>query len=188
MNQEQKDELFRKVSSDIAETLVRKNHDYGDSFHKVYEQFGDVSTYIRLSDKLGRLANLVKNVDMRVSDESIEDAYRDIAGYCILTLASRMRMEMEKIDYSVEYKEDAIDMRLLERPSGFNIIEAIENKYGIIPADDLPGKIDWVKANLSMVEVSSGYESNSDGESGVECNPIHCERNCHRCTTPGIMD
>lgn len=108
-DQEQKDEMFRKVASELAEVLVKKNHDYGDSFHKVYEKFGDISTYIRLSDKLGRLANLVKQVDMQV-DESIEDAYRDIAGYCILTLVSRMRMDMNTSG-SVHSKEELRIMR-----------------------------------------------------------------------------
>lgn len=51
MEQEQKDALYHKIANEIAETLSRKNHDYGDSFHDVYSKFGDISTFIRLSDK-----------------------------------------------------------------------------------------------------------------------------------------
>lgn len=76
---------------DIADILAKKNHDYGDSFHKVYEEFGDLSTYIRLSDKVGRLKTLMTH-EAQVQ-ESIEDVYRDIAGYAILTLLSIKRIQ-----------------------------------------------------------------------------------------------
>lgn len=91
--QDMKDRLFDYIAEEIADTLKRKNHDYGDSFHDVYEQFGDVSTYIRLSDKLGRLATLVKGIEEQVKDEPIEDVLKDMAGYCILTLASKERLK-----------------------------------------------------------------------------------------------
>lgn len=90
--QEDKDSLFHEISHQIAEILAKKNHDYGDSFHNVYKEFGDVSTYIRLQDKVGRLATLAKGTKGKV-DESLEDVYRDIAGYAILTLASKERLK-----------------------------------------------------------------------------------------------
>lgn len=91
MEQEQKDALYHKIANEIAETLSRKNHDYGDSFHEVYSKFGDISTFIRLSDKLNRYETLLTK-DAKVN-ESIEDVLRDIAGYCILTLVSKERLK-----------------------------------------------------------------------------------------------
>lgn len=86
---------FHKVASEIADTLVKKNHDYGDSFYDVYKRFGDISTFIRLSDKLGRMSTLINGTE-KVKDEPLEDVLRDIAGYCILTLESKQRLKQQE--------------------------------------------------------------------------------------------
>ena len=93
MTSELKPSLFHEVAQEIADTLARKNHDYGDSFQKVYKEFGDLSTFIRLSDKMGRMETLVKGIDPKVSNEPLEDVYKDIAGYCILTLVSKRQIK-----------------------------------------------------------------------------------------------
>lgn len=93
--QDYKDKLFHEIAKQIADTLARKNHDYGDSFHKVYSKFGDLSTFIRLQDKMGRLESLISGKDMKVKDEPLVDVYKDIAGYCILTLVSMYRLREE---------------------------------------------------------------------------------------------
>lgn len=48
----------------------RKNHDYGDSFSKQFEEYGLTSSVIRLEDKFLRLKQLSKN-KAQVKDESI---------------------------------------------------------------------------------------------------------------------
>ena len=96
MNQEEKDELFLKVATDVAETLARKNHDYGDSFHNVYAKHGDVSTFIRLTDKLGRYETSVLGKKLQVEDEDVIEVLLDIAGYAILTIASKERLTLEE--------------------------------------------------------------------------------------------
>lgn len=95
MKQETKDQLFIDVAIDVANTLIKKNHDYGDSFHKVYSSFGDLSTYMRLADKLGRMETLVSGKEVMVDNEPLEDVLRDIAGYCILTLVSKHRLKSQ---------------------------------------------------------------------------------------------
>lgn len=65
--------------------LEQKNHDYGNSFEKLFRQFGMLSTLIRLSDKLERLISLERNRSHRVDESTIDTLY-DLAGYCILTL------------------------------------------------------------------------------------------------------
>lgn len=95
MNQEEKDKLFKDVANHVADLVIKKNHDYGDSFHEVYEEFGDLSTLIRLTDKMKRLRNIVSGNEMLIAGESLDDVYEDIAGYCILTLSSITRLEEE---------------------------------------------------------------------------------------------
>lgn len=64
----------------IADTLVKKQSDYGPDNIKVFGQQGVV---IRLSDKINRLVNLTKG-DSIASNETIEDTFLDIAGYGII--------------------------------------------------------------------------------------------------------
>lgn len=78
----------------LADLLKRKNADYGDSFSERPYLLPKLSTassaYVRLSDKFHRLRTLLAltEQDRRVVEESIEDTLRDIAGYCVLLLAS----------------------------------------------------------------------------------------------------
>lgn len=82
------DSPFKKIALSIAETLEKKNHDYGDSFTKLYREFGDLSAVIRLTDKLERYKSLITS-EQKVNDESIEDTLMDLAGYAILTIIAR---------------------------------------------------------------------------------------------------
>lgn len=85
---------FLDIATSIAELLCKKNIDYGDSFHDAYKEFGDISVAIRLSDKINRLTTLVKNGEENARiNESIEDVLWDIAGYAILALSSKRRLQ-----------------------------------------------------------------------------------------------
>lgn len=81
----------REILDDIHETYLKKNHDYGDSFHDSVEEFGLVSAATRMSDKWNRFKNYVKGEKMQVSDESAKDTLLDLANYCIMTA-----MEIER--------------------------------------------------------------------------------------------
>lgn len=84
-------DLYRKIqeeTDDLAQLLIKKNTDYGDSFEKGLDEYGDLHLVWRLEDKLNRLKSLIKNKDHRVN-ESREDTIRDIAGYAVLRLAVR---------------------------------------------------------------------------------------------------
>ncbi|MCK4258062.1 MAG: DUF1599 domain-containing protein [Halanaerobiales bacterium] len=80
------DEIF----DNLRKTLLAKNHDYGNSFSHLYEEYGLISYIIRIDDKISRLKTLTSN-DNLVKDESIKDTLTDIAGYTILAL-----LELEK--------------------------------------------------------------------------------------------
>lgn len=69
----------------LAEILDKKNHDYGNSFDKLTDKYGDVAMSIRISDKLSRLQSLAKSGKNEVQ-ESIEDTLVDILGYLLLII------------------------------------------------------------------------------------------------------
>ncbi|MCM3387190.1 DUF1599 domain-containing protein [Ureibacillus chungkukjangi] len=76
---------IRSACSELAELLIRKNHDYGDSFSKQYEKYGLMSALIRMDDKMRRLETLQQAESEAQVDESIADSLKDLSGYAILT-------------------------------------------------------------------------------------------------------
>ena len=71
------------IITDLADTLIAKNHDYGNAFHDSVKEFDEGTTTLDV-DKYKRLKTLLDS-DAQV-DESIEDTLRDLAGYAILSL------------------------------------------------------------------------------------------------------
>lgn len=80
----------RMVCDELNKLYEKKNHDYGDSFHKSYEEFGLTMAAIRLDDKLNRFKTLIK-AESKVKDESIRDTLIDLANYSIMAV-----MELER--------------------------------------------------------------------------------------------
>lgn len=92
-------ESFKSVTSKMAETYEKKNHDYGDSFDKSLDKFGLIASVVRMGDKMNRIESLinksiqnpaypsvsVKDVNL-VKDESIKDTLLDLANYAIMTV------------------------------------------------------------------------------------------------------
>lgn len=76
---------FKEITSEMLETYIKKNADYGGSFDKSMNEFGLISAVIRMSDKIERLKSLVKQ-DAKVKEESIEDTLYDLASYAVMTL------------------------------------------------------------------------------------------------------
>lgn len=82
------------IAEEIVDMLIEKNNDYGDAFHTMFKQYGDVYPSIRINEKAKRLANLATGeVERRVDDEPIEQTYEDLAGYSIITLYSKKRLQ-----------------------------------------------------------------------------------------------
>ncbi len=82
--------MHSNVCKELTELYRKKNHDYGDSFHKSFQEFGLTMAAIRMQDKLNRFKALIK-AEGEVSDESIRDTVIDLANYAILTV-----MEMDE--------------------------------------------------------------------------------------------
>ena len=85
---------FDELCQGIMDLHKRKNTDYGNAFHELYQKFGPLSyVYPRLYEKLKRVESLLVNkgkADTKdgalVADEKISDTLLDIATYCIMTV------------------------------------------------------------------------------------------------------
>lgn len=72
------------VLAELRETLIKKNHDYGDSFSKQYKKYGLTSYLIRDEDKTSRLEAL--QTKGALVSESTRDTVLDKAGYAVIAL------------------------------------------------------------------------------------------------------
>ncbi|MFA1509906.1 nucleotide modification associated domain-containing protein [Priestia aryabhattai] len=87
-------QLHKDIITEIHDTYLKKNADYGNSFGDQYSEYGLLSALIRLDDKMRRLKQLTKQ-EAQVKDESIEDTLLDLSNYCIMTI---MELRKEKHD------------------------------------------------------------------------------------------
>lgn len=85
-------EAFRAITNKMRNTFEAKNTDYGNSFHKLFEECGMTYAYGHLAEKLERINSLRKN-KAKVKGESMKDSLYDLANYAILTI-----MELEKTE------------------------------------------------------------------------------------------
>lgn len=83
---------FKDVTEWMNNVYERKNADYGNSFGETFEEYGLVSSAVRLNDKLKRFKRLIKQ-EAQVQDESIKDTLLDIANYAVLTLVEMSKRE-----------------------------------------------------------------------------------------------
>lgn len=81
---------FQRITEWMAETFKEKNHDYGNSFAKLFAKYGMKYALMHLEEKLNRIETLSEKEGL-VKQESINDSLMDAANYCILTL-----IELEK--------------------------------------------------------------------------------------------
>jgi len=82
-----------EICTMLNEIYARKNHDYGDSFAKLRNEFPN-AILVRIYDKYSRLKTLIEGAEQKVKDENIEDTLMDLANYCIMELVER-KMENE---------------------------------------------------------------------------------------------
>jgi hypothetical protein len=73
---------IRLACNELAEILIAKNEDYGNSVEEQYNEYGEMSLNLRLEDKLRRLKNLT-NKKANVNEKKAE-TWIDAAGYSVL--------------------------------------------------------------------------------------------------------
>lgn len=83
---------YEEVMQNLHSVYVKKNSDYGDSFSKSLNKYGEVAAMVRIEDKKNRLDSLFgKENDRMVVNESLDDTIEDIANYFIMWRAWRQR-------------------------------------------------------------------------------------------------
>lgn len=103
--------MHADICKNLNDLYQRKNHDYGDSFGKSYQEYGMTMACIRLEDKLNRLKSLCKQ-EAQVN-ESLEDTLMDLANYAIMTLVERgLSEEKEAV---IRISNAVHDARCIER-------------------------------------------------------------------------
>ena len=85
---EEASESIQDATAEVMQLLLEKNAKYGNNN---LTKYGHTGILVRLSDKLSRLENMSEAGAKNVKEydelrESIEDVYKDIAGYGILGL------------------------------------------------------------------------------------------------------
>lgn len=77
------------IAKEIAELVEKKDKDYNSAFSKTLKEYGDVTYFLRIDDKLNRLKSLLLRSKDAEINESVEDTLKDIVGYTLLMLKEK---------------------------------------------------------------------------------------------------
>lgn len=108
------EQMHQELCDYIHQNLyLPKNMDYGDSFHKLYEELGIISAVTQIAHKFNRLKTQAKKYNhdttketyLTNTQEKIEDTLLDLANYCILTVMEIRREQLET-SFANESKEN----------------------------------------------------------------------------------
>ena len=97
MTLENKVEQFKKIAKELSDLYEQKNHNYGDSFGKLYDDLGPTAGLVPLYNKLHRITNLIKGDENHF--ESLEDNFKDLASYAIMNLIEMRKSK--KLNYNL---------------------------------------------------------------------------------------
>ena len=79
----------------LERLLIAKNAAYGDSASRapILRPTLETTTaiFVRMSDKIARIRSLLSGAE--ANEESLDDTIRDLAGYCVLYLATKEKKE-----------------------------------------------------------------------------------------------
>lgn len=127
---------LKSLQEHNLDVFVKKNHDYGDSFFKVWNKMGDdaiLSAYSRISDKYNRFEHYALSLrhaeGLMVGDESIVDTLIDMGNYCLMTAVA---IELSKNSKPVtDLHESLVSQDVTSTDSGkhveFSVYDTISN-------------------------------------------------------------
>lgn len=98
---------FEQLGKVLVKTLEDKNRAYGNSFDESIATYGHVAFAVRASDKYNRIEHLITHAKDKDNDENIMDTELDLAGYCLLDLANRIKRNQAPIDWLNKHLRDA---------------------------------------------------------------------------------
>ena len=84
------------ICKELNELYIRKNKDYGDSFHLSYLEEGMAAPRLRIGDKFNRFKRISRGEERMVKDETLRDTMIDLANYSIMTV---MEIDRERESY-----------------------------------------------------------------------------------------
>lgn len=98
MNIENIIDILEESFKDLADTLRKKNSDYtgGEKSNDPFANFQAsqvlgvdpiIGILIRVMDKIQRIRSFANDGSLKVSNETVDDAFNDIIGYIILAKA-----------------------------------------------------------------------------------------------------
>jgi hypothetical protein len=87
------DDEITKTCDELKQILLKKNHDYGNSFGETFTELGAISGLTRFIDKVNRIKQLTLNNGQEVIDESLLDTWLDAAGYALLNYIELKKQE-----------------------------------------------------------------------------------------------
>ena len=106
-----KESIFIKYTDKMKDLYLKKNHDYGDSVSKTFDEYGLTSFLVRMDDKMNRIKTLNKIQDAAVRGEKIEDTLLDLANYAILALTEiEFRKKLLLSEQNEEYPKKDVKM------------------------------------------------------------------------------
>ena len=108
-------EEHKKLVEFLHDVYVRKNHDYGDSFSRLFGKYGVTAALVRMEDKWNRLENLAGGAKQRVPDEGLRDTCLDLAKYCLMTV---MELDRKNAAGIYEDRTNEADAKLSTYMSG----------------------------------------------------------------------
>lgn len=135
MTNQEKVEMFRQITQEMADLYEKKNNNYGDSFGNCYRDLGPVSGLVPLHNKLDRLTSLVKGNPNNF--ESIEDSFIDLANYAIMNLIE-IRARHRKSIHTGEDKEDEAYESLESYTKNHYLNEQMDIIKKLLEQQDLP--------------------------------------------------
>ena len=94
------DEAAHGVAKEIADLVISKQKDYGTGNILKSPAGPEGGIIVRIGDKLNRLWNLITN-GREPQNESIDDSWRDVAGYALIALMVRKGL------FELPLKEDS---------------------------------------------------------------------------------
>ena len=96
MNKETFQEFTQALYGDLIQVLKDKNNDYTAGSSSAFANFDASRDYgvpplvglcVRMGDKVKRVQTFCKNKTLAVEGEYVQDAFKDIIGYCTIALA-----------------------------------------------------------------------------------------------------
>ena len=150
-----KEDIHQEICKQMHNTYRRKNHDYGDSFATLRQEYPN-AILIRLGDKYNRLKALMSGEVAQVKDESIDDTLLDLANYCILELVERRYATCTKLEVSTDLSLNEYQMAAM----AFKDPEQGDLNYSVLGLNGEAGEVADAVKKLN-------YHGHSISQSGL---------------------